>query len=148
MSYASAVREAIWSVDSRQPVLQMIPLEAVVNRSMAVQTMMSRIVGAMATVALLLAGLGVFGVVAFSVRSHTRELGVRLALGATAGRLQREVVGGSLKTIERWELFGDSADDHLKDRLPLGKVLETVLAEVEQRNTVGKRVLHQCGRRF
>ena len=99
MSYASAVREAIWSVDSRQPVLRMIPLEAVMKQSMAVQTMMSRIVGAMATVALMLAGLGVFGVVAFSVRSRTGDFGVRLALGATAVRLQRDIVGGLLPIL-------------------------------------------------
>ena len=99
MSYADAVREAIWSVDSRQPVLQMIPLGAVVRTSMAVQTMMSRIVSVMATVALVLAGMGVFGVVGYTVRSRTRELGVRLALGATAARLQREVVGGHLPVL-------------------------------------------------
>lgn len=99
MSFATSVREAIWSVDSRQPVLPMIPLEEVVRQSMAVSTMMSKIVGAMATVALILAGLGVFGVVGFMVRSRTRELGVRLALGATAGRLEREVMRDQLPIL-------------------------------------------------
>lgn len=99
MSYAPAVRDAVWSVDVRQPVLQMIPLGEVVRQSMAVQTMMGQIVGAMATVALILAGLGVFGVVAFTGRSRTTELGIRLALGATAVRLEREVVGGLLPVL-------------------------------------------------
>ncbi|GMR14076.1 MAG: ABC transporter permease [Gemmatimonadota bacterium] len=99
MSYGPAVREAIWSVDSRQPVLSMIPLEEVVRRSMAVQTMMSRVVGAMASATLILAALGVFGVVGFMVRSRTRELGVRLVLGATSGQLERGVVAGMLPIL-------------------------------------------------
>jgi predicted permease len=98
-TYATAIRDAIWSVDPGQPVLPIIPLADVIGRSMAVPTMMSRIVGAMAGAALALAGLGVFGVVGFAVRARTREFAVRIALGATSGRLVRHVMSGFIPTL-------------------------------------------------
>jgi predicted permease len=94
MMFATAVRDAIWSVDSRQPVLPVIPFEEVVRRSMAIPTMMSQIVGAMAMVALMLSSLGLVGVVGFAVRSRFREFGVRMVLGASPNRLTLGVIGG------------------------------------------------------
>jgi predicted permease len=93
MNYAAAIRDAIWSVDSRQPVLPMAPLDEVIARSIAIPTMVSRIVAVMAVVALALAGLGVFGVVAYAVGARRHEFAVRMVLGATAARLTRELIG-------------------------------------------------------
>ncbi len=93
-AYAGAVRDAIWSVDAIQPVLPLIPFGDVIARSMAIPTMMSRIVTVMALVALTLAALGVFGVVAYAVRARRHELAVRIALGAPPERLTRELVFG------------------------------------------------------
>ena len=53
--------------------------------------------GAFAGLALLLAGLGIYAAVSFSVERRTQEIGIHVALGATASRLIRMVVGGSLK---------------------------------------------------
>jgi predicted permease len=98
-AYGDAVREAIWSVDAKQPVLPMVPLAQVIARSMAIPTMMSRIVGVMALVALTLASFGVFGVVAYAVRSRRQELAIRMALGAAAARLTRDLVVSFARTL-------------------------------------------------
>jgi ABC-type antimicrobial peptide transport system permease subunit len=55
--------------------------------------------GAFAALALLLAGLGIYAAVSFSVERRTQEIGIRVALGATAPQLIRMVVGGSLKAV-------------------------------------------------
>jgi len=75
LGYSNVIREAIWSVDPRQPVMEMKLLERVVSDAIATPTMIMRIVGSLAAVALALTALGVFGVVAFAVRARTAELG-------------------------------------------------------------------------
>lgn len=74
MAYVEAVQNAVWSVESQQPILDIEPVEEVVPRSRAVPTMMSRLVDARATIALILSALGLFEVVAHSVKGRTRML--------------------------------------------------------------------------
>ena len=87
-----AIREAVWSVDSTQPIDRVFPMTALVEKAGLVSDLARTLVAGLATLSLLLAVVGVFGVVGFAVRVRRPELGIRLALGAGARRLQREIM--------------------------------------------------------
>ncbi len=130
MSFGETVREAIWSVDPSQPVTGFWPMSAFVNAWVAIPKATRALVLSLATLALLLSVVGVFGVVSYAVRTRRSELGVRLALGATPDRLERDqmrtilpivalgVVGGLLAGVmaaraARELLYGISPVDPL-----------------------------------
>ncbi len=77
-----ALRDAIRSVDPQQPMSNLRTLEDAVARSIAPQTLTMRVLAAFAIAALALAAIGVYGVVAFQAADRTREIAVRIALGA------------------------------------------------------------------
>jgi predicted permease len=90
---APAVLAAIRKVDPEQAAYDVRPMEAVLERSLAQRWLNATLLGVFAGMALLLASVGVYGVIAFGVARRTREFGIRLALGAERSQVARLVVG-------------------------------------------------------
>jgi predicted permease len=93
---SEAVRSAVWSLDRTIPVPPARPLDHVIADALGQPRLRAALIGSFAIAALLLAMVGLYGTTAYSVRARTRELGLRMALGATPREVSRLMLRHSL----------------------------------------------------
>ena len=93
----TSVRAAVKTFDPNLPLVRMQSLQSYADLGMLPQRMAASVAGALGVVALLLAGIGIYGVTAFAVASRTKEIGVRMALGADRARVMRMILWHGLR---------------------------------------------------
>jgi putative ABC transport system permease protein len=99
-SLSSAIRSEVLSIDKEQPVASTKPLSQLVSESISQQRFSMLLLGVFAAVALMLAVVGIYGVMSYSVTQRTHEIGIRMALGASQRDVIRLIVGhGMLLTL-------------------------------------------------
>ena len=98
-SVGEAIRKAVLSIDPDQPASRLRTIEDDMRASIATQRFTTLVATAFASLALILAAVGTFGVMTHVVRTRTRELGVRLALGATRSDIVRLVLAQAARVV-------------------------------------------------
>jgi putative ABC transport system permease protein len=124
LAAANAVKQAVWSVDKDQPVWKVRTMEFLLQRAVSGSRFMMRLLAVFAGLALLLATVGIYGVISYSVSQRTHEIGVRMALGAGRRDIVRLVVGHGLVLI----LIGTAAG--IVTALALTRFMTTLLFNV------------------
>ena len=124
LAMIGAVREAMRGVDPEQGVLETSTMEQRISDSVARPRLQAILMGAFGILALVLACIGIYGVIAYAVSQRTREIGVRLALGATRGAVLGEILGAGLRLAGLGLLIGLGA------ALTLTRYLQTLLYSV------------------
>jgi ABC-type antimicrobial peptide transport system permease subunit len=95
-SMAASVLHALRELNPNQPAAEFRPIAQTVDRAVSPRKFFVLLVGLFAALGLTLASLGIYGVIAYGVTRQTQEIGIRMALGASRGRVQRGVLRQTL----------------------------------------------------
>ena len=133
--YAAEIRRAVSAVSGGLPITQMQTMQQVYDKSMSRTAFTLTLLGISGGMALLLAAIGIYAVIAYTVSQRTREIGIRLALGARQERLQLMFVRSGLL----WGGIGAAAG--LVAAAPLSQLMSALLFEVD-----ADRSADLCGR--
>ncbi len=94
---ANSVLTALRELNPKQPAAEFRPIQSLVDHANSPRRFFMLLVASFAGLGLFLAALGIYGVISYSVTRQTQEIGIRMALGATMGRVQRQVLGSTLR---------------------------------------------------
>jgi putative ABC transport system permease protein len=128
LRFTETVRQEVRAIDSAQPISEARLMRDIVATSLTRDRFSVVILGAFAALALILAAVGLYGLVAYFVTQRTNEIGVRIALGAEPGSIQRLVVFQSVRVV----LVGVGLG--LVGALLLSNILRSLLYEVRPRD--------------
>src|SRR5215471_2855169 len=120
----SAVRSAVYSVDKDQSIASVATMKQLVSNSLATRRMTLVLLGLFSGLALILGAIGIYGVISYSVAQRTREIGVRMALGAPRAGVFRMVIGQGVKLAGAGIVIGVLA------ALGLARLMSSLLYQV------------------
>lgn len=124
-SLAGDVRRALSQIDRSLPLYSVRSMDQVIAENARGQQFLSLLVGSFAALAVLLAAVGIYGLLSYLVTERTREIGIRMSLGASRTRVLREVIGAGLRLAAAGFTLG------ILGALAAGRVLTSLLHEVK-----------------
>ena len=130
MLLSESIEQAIWKVNNNQAVTNIETLEEIKSESVAPARLRTGLLAIFASIALLLAAVGIYGVVSYSVAQRVREMAIRLALGAAPGDLLRLVIGKTMLIVLAGLALGGGA------ALALTRVLASLLYDTSPTDRV------------
>jgi ABC-type antimicrobial peptide transport system permease subunit len=122
---ATAVQQAVARVDPSVPLTEFHTQSGLIDRLLRIERLLTLISSAFGLVALTLAAVGLAGLLAYAVASRTNEIGIRMALGASAKQVRRMVLADSLRMVCAGVLIG------IPTAYAVGRYLESLLYGLE-----------------